>query len=152
MGRKTFGGTSVHGFLFAVMSEKRDVSWDLSAIWWVTFLGTGGISAIPLHFLFTSSLFPFFFFFFPISLPFSTYFKAISWQHDIFMECTVIFSRFLLRSEEADTSQLDLQLGLDNGILYKNLFSCGSFACSRLGKQGYFQPRLCKNIVMRNAI
>lgn len=68
------------------------------------------------------------------------------------MECMVIFSMFLLHSEEADTSQLDLQLGLDNDILYKNMFSCGSFVCSHLGKQGYFQLRLCKNIVMRNAV
>lgn len=33
---------------------------------------------------------------------------------------------------------------LDNGILYKNMFSPGSFVCSRLGKQGYFQLKLCK--------
>lgn len=43
-----------------------------------------------------------------------------------------------LQSEKADTSQLDLQLGLNNDILYKNLFSCGSFVCSPLGKQVSF--------------
>lgn len=54
----------------------------------------------------------------------------------------VIFSSFLLRSEEADLSQLDLRLGLDNDILHKKLFSCGSFICSHLGKQVSFSAEV----------
>lgn len=53
-----------------------------------------------------------------------------------------MFSSFLLCSEEADISQLDLKLGLDNGILYKNMFSCGSFVCSYLGKQFLFSAEV----------
>jgi len=50
----------------------------------------------------------------------------------------VIFSSFPLRSEEADISQLDLELGLDN------LFSCGSFVCSHLGEQILFSAEVAQ--------
>lgn len=125
--------------------RKQDVCQDPCTSWWVPSLETGGISAISLHFLFRTCLIYFFNLFF---LPFGMHFKAISWQHDVFVECMVIFSIFPLHSEKADISQLDLKLGLDNDNLYKNLFSCGSFFCSHF----YVQLRLCKNIVMTYAI
>lgn len=118
----------------SITSKKEPAKWepcqDSSASWWIPSLEAGGISAISPHFLSTSVLFLFIFFF---------CFSQHIWKQSS-SSMTSVWNVWWssLQSEKADTPQLDLQLGLNNDILYKNLFSCGSFVCSPLGKQVSF--------------